>query len=205
MPAEALAFYGIYFAVAFVARSLVQYHRTGSTGFRGVSGAAGSAEWWGGVLFVLAFALGVLGAVLQLLDVVEPIDAIDTEFVQAAGAGMFLGGFLTTIVAQLAMGDSWRIGVDESERTELVTGGPFAAVRNPIFSGMIPVTLGFTLLVPNPLAVAGFVALVVALEIQTRLVEEPYLLATHGDTYAGYAARVGRFFPYVGRLRPRRG
>jgi protein-S-isoprenylcysteine O-methyltransferase Ste14 len=50
------------------------------------------------------------------------------------------------------------------------------------------------------LAIAAFVALVTALELQVRLVEEPYLLRTHGENYANYAARVGRFVPGVGLL-----
>ena len=66
--------------------------------------------------------------------------------------------------------------------------------------GMIPAGLGIALLVPSVVAILAVVLLVAALEIQTRLVEEPYLLATHGDEYAGYASRVGRFFPLVGRL-----
>jgi protein-S-isoprenylcysteine O-methyltransferase Ste14 len=35
-----------------------------------------------------------------------------------------------------------------------------------------------------------------------RLVEEPYLAATHGSSYASYAAAVGRFVPGVGKLPP---
>jgi protein-S-isoprenylcysteine O-methyltransferase Ste14 len=46
-------------------------------------------------------------------------------------------------------------------------------------------------------------ALVVALEVQVRLVEEPYLLRTHGAHYAEYASRVGRFVPGFGRLKTR--
>jgi protein-S-isoprenylcysteine O-methyltransferase Ste14 len=33
-----------------------------------------------------------------------------------------------------------------------------------------------------------------------RIVEEPYLLAKHGDAYRGYLANVGRFVPGVGRV-----
>ena len=83
------------------------------------------------------------------------------------------------------MGESWRIGVDEQERTALVTSGPFAVVRNPIFAGMLPASLGLALLVPNVVALAGLAALLVALEIQVRLVEEPYLMrptATRTDS-----------------------
>lgn len=38
----------------------------------------------------------------------------------------------------------------------------------------------------------------VTIELQVRVVEEPYLSATHGQAYGDYAARVGRFIPGVG-------
>jgi protein-S-isoprenylcysteine O-methyltransferase Ste14 len=117
-----------------------------------------------------------------------------------AGGVLTVAGLAATLYAQVAMGASWRIGVDPGERTVLVTSGPFAVVRNPIFAAMLPTSLGLVLLVPNVVAVVGFGALVVALGVQTRAVEEPYLLATHGDAYAAYAGRVGRFLPGVGRL-----
>ncbi len=72
------------------------------------------------------------------------------------------------------MGESWRVGVDPSERTALVVRGPFRVVRNPIFTTMAFTALGFTLLVPSVLAIVGFVGLLVSLELQVRAVEEPY-------------------------------
>lgn len=47
-------------------------------------------------------------------------------------------------------------------------------------------------------SVAALVVLVAALEVQVRLVEEPYLRATHGPAYDSSRARVGRFVPGVG-------
>ncbi|MET9817324.1 MULTISPECIES: hypothetical protein [unclassified Streptomyces] len=41
------------------------------------------------------------------------------------------------------MGASWRVGVDVGERTALITGGPFAYVRNPIFTAMAVTGLGW--------------------------------------------------------------
>ncbi|MCM0673586.1 isoprenylcysteine carboxylmethyltransferase family protein [Micromonospora phytophila] len=114
---------------------------------------------------------------------------------------MSVTGTAATLAAQLAMGTSWRIGVDPSERTELVTDGAFALARNPIFTAMAASTLGLTLMVPNAVALAALLVLVVALQLQVRAVEEPYLIATHGDDYRRYAARVGRFVPRIGRLR----
>lgn len=201
MAESALLFLGVYFLLCFVLRSLVQRIRTGSTGFKGISGRPGSIEWTGGVLFVVALALGVLAPVLALAGVHDPVGVLDEEVVQQAGGGLYFGGLITTLVAQMAMGRSWRIGVDHAEKTELVTEGPFSLVRNPIFTGMIPTSLGIALLCPNVVALVALVTLIAALEMQTRLIEEPYLLEAHGNTYAEYARRTGRFFPLVGRLR----
>lgn len=200
--ALALILYAVYLALAFGLRTVIQLRRTGSTGFHGVGGRPLSAEWIAGVGFVLAIVLGVAAPVLAVLDVVDPFEALDTETPHVAGAAIAIAGIAATLYAQFAMGTSWRIGVDETERTTLVTTGPFALVRNPIFAAMIPTALGLVLLVPSWVAITGFIGLVVALELQVRVVEEPYLLRTHGSSYADYAARTGRFAPGVGRLRP---
>ena len=154
-----------------------------------------------GVLFVFAFGLGLAAPVLDLLGVIEPIAFLGGLPFRILGFAMFGLGLAGTLIAQLAMGDSWRIGVDKSERTELVTAGPFAVVRNPIFAAMIPTSLGLALLVPNVAALAAFLVLVTALELQVRLVEESYLMRTHGERYLLYASRVGRFVPGVGKLK----
>jgi len=200
MAVVALISYAVYLALAFGMRTLIQLRRTGSSGFKGIGGRPGSAEWIAGVLFAVALAVGAAAPVLALVGAVEPIGALDTTVVHAAGTALFIGGLAGTLAAQLAMGASWRIGVDEDERTELVTHGPFGIVRNPIFAAMLPASAGLTLMVPSAVAMLGLVALVVALELQVRVVEEPYLLRSHGSSYATYAARVGRFVPGVGRL-----
>jgi protein-S-isoprenylcysteine O-methyltransferase Ste14 len=196
----ALGCYAVYLALAFGLRSVIQLRRTGSTGFKGVSGSPGSLEWYAGILFGVALIIGVLAPVLDVTGVLDPIGAVDGPGAHALGLALFGLCLAATLYAQLAMGESWRVGVDESERTDLVTGGPFAVVRNPIFAAMIPTSLGLTFMVPNVVAFAGFAALVLALEIQVRLVEEPYLRAAHGQAYASYAAQTGRFAPRVGRM-----
>jgi protein-S-isoprenylcysteine O-methyltransferase Ste14 len=186
--------------LTFGVRILVQLRRTGSTGVVGMSANAGWAERIGGGLFIAGIVTLLAAPLLQLVDVVEPIEALDGGVGYAVGTIVALAGIVATFYAQIAMGSSWRIGVDESEHTALVTGGPFAIVRNPIYSAMLPTVAGILLLVPNPVALIGYAALLTGLEIQTRLVEEPYLLAEHGEAYRSYAARVGRFVPGVGRL-----
>ena len=201
VPGVALLLWLVFALFALGGRIVLQLRRHGSSGVVGVSGTPGSIEWWGGLLFVCALAAGGAAPVLELTDVVDPIEALDATAVHVAGLVLYALGLGVCVGAQLAMGASWRIGVDESERTDLVTDGPFAIVRNPIYSGVIPLVAGLTLLAPNPVAIAAFVALVAAFEIQVRLVEEPYLLRAHGDAYREYASQVGRFLPGLGLLR----
>jgi protein-S-isoprenylcysteine O-methyltransferase Ste14 len=205
MAAAALVLYGVSLTLTFGVRILVQLRRTGSTGVRGLSSGAAPLEWLAGALFLAALTMGAAAPVLALLDVLEPIAALDGTVGHVIGIILALGGIGLTFAAQLAMGDAWRIGVDPEERTELVTGGPFEVVRNPIYSAMLPTVLGLVLMVPNALAVAAIVTLAVGLELQVRVVEEPYLLQVHGRAYTEYASRVGRFVPGVGMLKAQRG
>jgi protein-S-isoprenylcysteine O-methyltransferase Ste14 len=200
----ALALWLVFGVVALGGRILLQVRRTGSTGVSGISGRIGSIEWLGGVLFVVSLLAGGAAPALQLADALAPLEVLDSTGVRVAGLALYALGLAGCVGAQLAMGASWRIGVDDSEPTELVTDGPFALVRNPIYSAVIPLVAGLTLVAPNALAIAAFVALVAALEVQVRFVEEPHLLRAHDPGYREYAARVGRFMPGLGQLRERR-
>ena len=175
--------------------------RTGSTGFRGHRSGSSVIERIAGLVFVTAILLCAAGPILQLTGVVDPIVALDGGLAHIAGTALATIGIAVTVAVQLAMGNAWRIGVDPTERTDLVVDGPFSIVRNPIFAAMIPSFTGIALLATNIVTIAGAVVLIVALELQTRLIEEPHLMRIHGGRYARYAARVGRFLPEVGRLR----
>jgi protein-S-isoprenylcysteine O-methyltransferase Ste14 len=201
MADVALTLWALYGLLAAVVPLALQRQRTGSSGFKGPSGRLGSLEWLAGAGLLAAIALGVAAAVLVQREDVEPIASLDHTAVHAIGIGLYALGLVIVVFSQQWMGRSWRIGVDEGERTELVTGGPFRFVRNPIYTGMTLVTTGLALLVPNALSLASVVILIVSLSVQTRLVEEPHLMRLHGDAYRCWATRVGRFIPGVGRLR----
>lgn len=201
LPVVALGLFAIFAALGFAWRSWEQRRRTGSTGFRGVSGRLGSAERFAGVGFVVAMATALIAPVLQLVRVLSPVSVLHAPWIQTTGIAIAVIGIVATVYAQVDMGDSWRIGVDPSETTTLVRTGVFGWVRNPIFTAMITFGFGIALVTPNLVALGGFLLLVATIELQVRIVEEPYLLTVHGDAYRDYLANVERFVPGVGVTR----
>lgn len=197
MNVAALVLFGTWFVLIFIVRSIVQKRRTGDSGIRpGAFGDdASSVERFAYLLLVVAF-VGAIAAPIAAIVGLDPL--VDSSALRAAGLIIAVLGIIATYVSQIGMGNDWRIGIDRTEVTGLVTAGLFALVRNPIFSAMILTSLGFAAMVPNVIAVIAAASLIAAIELQVRCVEEPHLRELHGSAYNTYAARVGRFLPGIG-------
>jgi protein-S-isoprenylcysteine O-methyltransferase Ste14 len=199
--AVALGWYGALFVTGFLARVLLHRRRTGSFGVPGVSGPPGSIAWWTGALAPTALILCLAAPVTQLADLAAPITALDTTPLHLVGIPLAVAGLTLVVLAQQAMGTSWRAGVDPDQHTDLITHGPFRYVRNPIYTAILTGVTGVTLLAPNPIAVTGLLVLITAFQLQVRGIEEPHLRRAHGARYRHYTRRTGRFLPRIGRDR----
>lgn len=200
-PVISLLLLSVAFAVTFGLRTWRHWRATKTTGFHGISGPVGSARWLGGVLFAVSTVLAIAAPLAELAGWMHELTMAKPLALDIVAIALVLGGTAGAYWAQNAMGASWRIGVREDERTHLVGAGPFLLVRNPIFSFMLVTATGFALLLTNVLSVAAFAALLLAVELQVRFGEEPYLRRVHGDAYADYCRSVGRFVPWLGRVR----
>nr|WP_018809890.1 isoprenylcysteine carboxylmethyltransferase family protein [Salinispora arenicola] len=198
MATLALGLYVLGLLLAFGWRTLAQWRATGDTGLRLDAGAVGSVGWWAKLAFLAALPLGAAGPVAALAGL-PPIATLDADWLRTTGVVLAVTGIAATLVAQLSMGTSWRIGVNPAEHTALITDGAFAVARNPVFSAMSITSLGLAAMVPNPISLTATVVLIASIQLQVRAVEEPYLIRTHGPAYTTYAARVGRFLPGIGR------
>ena len=199
MAVLALVVYVTFLAIVFMLRAWVQYRRTGDHGIRGLAHARPS-EWMASGLIVSGVVLAGMAPVADLLGVVRSSSETGGSWLQGTGFGLSLFGAALVVVAQYQMGNSWRVGVDPRETTELMTDGLFAKVRNPIFTGVLLATAGFFAMVPNAVSAVASVCVVLGLQMQVRWIEEPYLTRIHGDRYVSYARAVGRFVPGVGRF-----
>lgn len=104
------------------------------------------------------------------------------------GDGVFL-------IAVITMKNSWRAGIPQSEKTELIHDGIYRWSRNPAFLGFDLMYVGVCLLFCNPITIAFSLFAIVMPHLQI-LQEEKYLLATFGKPYEEYKSQV---FRYLGR------
>ncbi len=191
----------VFLILTLFVRVAIQLRSTGKTGLIGLRRDAGLVDWLSGILFVGGMAVAIVSIQLVLQNSLDPIDALDVGVLHAIGVLVAVIGGTAVFLAQLGMGENWRIGVKDDQQTDLVTSGWFSICRNPIYTAMIVGWLGFALMVPTWLGFVAVVSIAAGLELQVRAVEEPYLLRTHGAEYRRYGSTVGRFVPGVGRLR----
>jgi protein-S-isoprenylcysteine O-methyltransferase Ste14 len=114
------------------------------------------------------------------------------ELIQNIGTVLMLISFFWIVIAQFQMGNSWRIGIDENNKTELKRIGIFKLSRNPIFGGMIFSQLGFYLFHSTNLNLIILVVTYLLISIQVRL-EEDFLTKQHGSEYLDFKKSVPRW------------
>lgn len=111
--------------------------------------------------------------------------------------GVVLGviGDILFAVSVATMKDSWRAGIAENDKTEIITGGIYSISRNPAFLAFDCVYVGLLLIAFNwaLLALSSFAMTMLHLQI---LQEEKFLSKAFGEEYKAYKSKVRR---YLGR------
>lgn len=128
-----------------------------------------------------------------------PEFALDASYawLRYVAAIVAVAALLLTIRCWKRMGKDWRMDVSVKNQATLITDGLFAQVRHPIYALSILLMICSAAILPSaPMLVIA--AIHVALMVHKARSEERHLLSVHGDTYARYIARTGRFVPRRG-------
>lgn len=104
-------------------------------------------------------------------------------------------GDVVFLLSVLCMRDSWRAGIPDKDKTELVTDGIYRFSRNPAFLGFDLMYIGVLLIYGNLLTLGFSAFAIIMLHLQI-LQEERYLADTFGAPYQEYCRHV---FRYLGR------
>lgn len=179
-------FYGIYFAKMLVQkRHGIHTHQIGRRKEKSIH----TVE----VLMSVA-TVGVMAA--QLLSIMFGWNHLPTN-ARFTGFGIGMLGDLIFLLSVLCMKDSWRAGIPNKDKTELVTSGIYRFSRNPAFLGFDMMYFGVLLMYCNLLTGFFTAFAVVTLHLQI-LQEEKYLAGVFGKEYREYRKWV---FRYLGRKR----
>lgn len=123
-------------------------------------------------------------------------EALERFFIDVIGFIIGLAGLSFCLYAQIKMGNSWRVGIDEKVKTELVTTGIYRFVRNPTYLGLFLLNLGTWLIWPTWSVFLFNTIFVLFFEVQVRC-EEDYLYSVHGEKYMEYRKKTKRYIPFL--------
>lgn len=122
--------------------------------------------------------------------------ALSRRRLHPAGVPLMAWGYL-----QYRLAGSYRItraggppGMSQGRPDQLVTTGPYALTRNPMYLGHLLFLTGLTLATRSPLSLAVTAALVPWFDERARQ-DHRRLVEMFGPAYEDYAARVPRWLP----------
>jgi protein-S-isoprenylcysteine O-methyltransferase Ste14 len=163
------------------------------------------------VWFVAALALGTAGIgrtsprarVVRLLLVVVLWIAIGYGYrfrmlyvpaLAATGGVLCILGCAFAIWARFSLGRSWGMPMTRHAQPELVTSGPYRFVRHPIYTGILFMLVGTSLVYPlGAVPSAAFIAYF----IFSASREERDMVQQFPDTYPAYRQRSKMLVPFV--------
>jgi protein-S-isoprenylcysteine O-methyltransferase Ste14 len=111
------------------------------------------------------------------------------------GLLIFLLGMSVAIWARVIIGKNWGMPMTKKKQPELVTAGIYSYIRHPIYSGLLTMILGSTLIINNSWLIVFVTALIYV--IYSALTEEKNLTQEFGKKYLDYKRTTKMFIPYI--------
>lgn len=150
---------------------------------------------------VIRTALFLIGVALLCLPNL-PIPWLYTHWIRPSyatfygGAALTATGLLFCIWARVHLGRNWSSSVTIKENHELITTGPYALVRHPIYTGLLIGFLGTALAITQMRGLVAFPLFFFSLWYKLRL-EETWMRTQFGEAYVAYARRTPALVPFL--------
>ena len=111
------------------------------------------------------------------------------------GSVVFVSGLALAIWARVILGRNWGMPTTQRLEPELITAGPYAVIRHPIYTGILMGVVGTGLTI-NLIALV-VAAVMCAYFVWAARVEERNLIASFPGTYPAYRARTRMLIPFL--------
>ena len=139
-----------------------------------------------------AFFIGIAVVISFLQQPIGKIQLLNAFEAMALGLGLLILNLIVSGASLINLKDSWRVGVVEDQKTELVTIGIYRFSRNPYFLSYTLMFAAYTILLQN-LLLFGLSIFGILFMHNMILKEEKYLYSVHGDAYGRYKNKVPRY------------
>jgi len=185
----------IYFLLVFVIRSILLKVKTGVNPL--TFNKTDDAHGYNGKVFTVISLLefivvGIYAFKTEWYQYLLPFWYLENDTLSKIGWGLLVLSLVIVWIAQSQMANSWRIGIDQKNKTELITKGLFSISRNPIFLGIMIANIGLLLVIPNAFTLLIISLSTISINTQIRL-EEDFLKQEFGNDYLEYAKKVRRW------------
>ena len=185
----------IYFLLVFVIRSVLLKVKTGVNPltFNKTDDAHGyNGKVFTAISFLELLVVGIYSFKSEWYAYLLPFWYLENDTLPKIGWGLLILSLMVVWIAQSQMANSWRIGIDEKNKTKLVTKGLFSISRNPIFLGIMIANIGLFLVIPNAFTLLIISLSTISINTQIRL-EEEFLKSEFEDEYLEYTRKVRRW------------
>ncbi len=112
------------------------------------------------------------------------------------GFAVFAAGLLFSIWARHHLGSNWSQAVTVKEGHQLITSGPYALVRHPIYTGFLLAFVGMAVARGELRGLLAVTLVFVVLWHKLRI-EDRWMLEQFGDSYEIYSRQVAALVPFV--------
>ena len=188
-------FFIAYFLLVFVLRSFLLWKKTKVnplTFNKGDDAHGYNGKVFGIISIIELIVVSIYAFIPAWHKFLLPFWYLENDTLVYIGWALLILSLLFVWFAQSNMRESWRIGIDEENKTELVTNGFFAISRNPIFLGIMIANIGLFLVLPNAFTLIIIALSTVSINTQIRL-EEKFLEQEFGKKYQDYRNKVRRW------------
>jgi len=104
------------------------------------------------------------------------------------GAAVTIAGLLFAVWAREHLGRNWSRSVTIKQDHELITTGPYAVARHPIYTGILTGFFGMAIAISQVRGFIVFALIFVVFWFKFRM-EEKWMRSQFGESYATYARR----------------
>jgi len=128
--------------------------------------------------------------------------AVGALWVRVLGLAVLAASTVFTLWARFSLGTMWSAAPKVKDDHQLRTHGPYAVTRHPIYTGLLGMMLGATLLSGIGQWIVLFPVGLILFEVKIRM-EEHLMLATFPEEYPRYRRQVPQLLPGLYALRQR--